>query len=118
MASSSRALAPPGMSSARASTPSMRCWYSGTRDVRKPGSAVRKASAFVVVIFIVGKWLDRFFAVARQQDFHLLLRGAQGSLALARERNATFESLERFLERHVALLEFRDQRLELGQRLL
>src|SRR5215510_7462216 len=114
MASSSRALAPPGMSSARASTPSMRCWYSGTRDCRKPVSAVRKASAFVV-IFVVGEWLDRLFAVAGQQHFDLLLRRAQRGLALARQRNAAFECLECFFERHVALLEFRDQGLELRE---
>ena len=61
------------------------------------------------------EWLDRFLAVARQQHFHFLLRGAQRGLALARERNAAFESLERLLERHVALFEFRHERFEFGR---
>src|SRR6185295_2445507 len=122
MASSSRPVAAPGISSARASTSSMRFWYSGTRDARNAGVA-RSASApgviqIFLVVFVVEKWLDRFLAVARQQYFDLLLRGAQRGLALARERHAAFERLERFFERHVALFELRHQRFELGQRLL
>src|SRR5678816_4520985 len=111
MASSRRGVAPPSMSSARASTPSMRCWYSGTREARKPGGFERGASALVGVIFIlivglffVDERLDRLLAVARQQHFHFLLCSAQRRLALTRERNAALESLERFLERHIALL--------------
>src|SRR5688572_6308401 len=124
MASSSRGVAPPSISSARASTPSMRCWYSGTREARKPGGFERAASALVgvIVILIVGlcfvdEGLDRFLAIARQQHFHFLLRCAQRGLTLTRERNAALESLERLLERHITLFEFRNQRFEFGQRL-
>src|SRR5262245_34509378 len=119
MASSSRSVAPPSISSARASTPSMRCWYCGTLLVRKPGGRERRASALVIVClvigFVVGKGFERFLAVARQQHFDLLLRRAQCRLALPRQGHAALEGLERFFERHIALLEFGHQCFELGQ---
>ena len=58
-----------------------------------------------------------FLAVAGQQHFHFLLRGAQRGLALARERHAALECLERLFERHVALFELRHEGFELGQRM-
>ena len=100
----------------------MRCWYSGTRVSQKTRRHRRAASSapggvIGVVLVVVGKGFDRFLAIARQQYFDFLLRGAQRCLALAGERHAAFESLERFFERHVALLELCDERFELGQRL-
>ena len=72
------------------------------------------SSSFLVA---VGERFDRFFTIARQQYFDLLLRGAQRGLALAGERHAAFESLERFFERHVALFELRRRALRVRQRL-
>jgi len=103
----------------------MRCWYSGTREARKPDGLERGASALVgviifliVVLIFVDEGFDRLLAISRQQHFHLLLCSAQRRLALTRERNAALESLEGLFERHITLFEFRNQRFEFGQRLL
>ena len=98
----------------------MRCWYSGnsgSQETGRPSAARQRSSAIVVIVvfIVVGERLDRFLAIARQQHFDFLLRSAQRRLALARERNAALESLERLFERHVALFEFRDERFEFGQ---
>src|SRR5688572_29951573 len=118
MASSSRGVAPSSISSVRARTPSMRCWYSGTRSPRKLCEPIRAASAPGVIgfVLVVNEGRQRFAAVIfisglglaglAQQYFHLLLRGAQRRLALARESDAAFESRQRLFERDVSLLEF------------
>src|SRR6185312_9812185 len=62
----------------------------------------------------LGFWL----AIASQQDFDPLLRGLERALTVPRQRHAPLEGLERLFERQVATLEPRDQRLELGKRLL
>src|SRR3954462_14829810 len=118
MASTSRAVAAPGRSSARASCVSTRRWNSGTREVRNCDGAARCASALVGVIvvfpgvFFVEKWREGFFAIARQQHFDFLLCDAQRGLALASERDAALESLECLFERHITLFEPRDQHFE------
>src|SRR5215207_10656196 len=111
MASSSRGVAAPSISSARASTVSMRCRYCGTRSVRKFRGAGRATSALggAIGIIRVAERLNGLLAVARQQHFHFLLRGSQRGLALACERHAAFERLERVFERNIALLQFRDE---------
>ena len=98
----------------------LRC-AADTAEPGQPGSSAapgarlqRPACHRVVIVVVVGERFDRFVAVARQQDFDLLLRRAQRGLALARERHAAFECLERLFERHVALLELRDEGFELG----
>src|ERR1044072_5293484 len=119
MASSRRAVAPLRTSSERASTSSIRCWYCGTRAPRNVAGLARSASApgVIRVIPLIEK-LDGFLALARQQYFSLLLRAAQGGLALARECDAAFECLQCILERHVALLEPGHECFEFAQGLL
>jgi hypothetical protein len=122
MASSSRPVAAPG-NVERARQHFLDAFLVQRNSRRQESGVARSASApgviqIFLVVFVVEEWLDRFLAVARQQYFDLLLRGAQRGLALARERHAAFERLERFFERHVALFELRHQRFELGQRLL
>jgi hypothetical protein len=46
-----------------------------------------------------------------------LLGGSQRCLALAGERNAALESLERFFERHITLFEPGDEGFEFEERL-
>ena len=94
---------------------------SGRQETRRAGArdfSARRCHRHPRRRLVVGKRLDGFLAVARQQHFDFLLRRAQRRLALTRERHAALESLERFLEGHVALFEFRHQCFEFGQRLL
>jgi hypothetical protein len=72
-------------------------------------------AVFIFIIAAVER-LDSFLAIAGEQHFDLLLRGAQRRLALAGERHAALESLESFFERDVALFEFRDECFEFRQR--
>src|SRR5204862_165213 len=71
---------------------------------------------------LVGGLLERLdrgagLAAALQEDLDLLLRGLEGCLAVARERDAALEDLQRLIEGQIAALETLHQGLELRQRL-
>ena len=55
---------------------------------------------------------------ALEQDLDLLLGRLQRGLAVARQRDAALEGLQRLIERQIAALEPLDERFELGERLL
>src|SRR5258706_7266827 len=119
MAACSSGAARSRVASASSRTRSMRAWALRSCPWNPPSSRPARGSGVgtgIMGCVLCAEVLDARAAGALRQDLDPLLCGQQGALAIARQLHAALEAAQGLIQRQVARLHARDQRLELSNR--